>query len=61
MRIDFNIVIICITAIMISQIIMHGLIDYVTAKTTGDVMNYNFEDIIKNSEKIEEMMKGLKK
>lgn len=52
MKIDSNLIIICLTCIICTHIIMRGLFDIANAKNAGKVMENNFGDIIKNIDKI---------
>ena len=51
MKIDNNLIIICVTIMISIHMIMRGLLNITMAKNSGQVMNDNFEQILKNIDK----------
>ena len=58
MKVDINLLIVCVTSILIAQIIMHGLWEITNAKNSGKVIGDNFNDILENIDKFEKIKKG---
>lgn len=59
MKIDNNLIIICVTVMISIHMIMRGLFNIANAKNAGQVMTNNFQDVLKNMEKIEKIKKGM--
>ena len=51
MKIDNNLIIICVTVMISIHMIMRGLFNIITAKNSGIIMNRNFDKILKNLDK----------
>lgn len=51
MKIDNNLIIICVTVMISIHMIMRGLLNITMAKSSGQVMNGNFDKILKNLDK----------
>jgi len=54
MQLNGNLIIVCVTCLMIVHMLMRGIFEIVMAKNSGNVMNNNFKEVINNLEKIKE-------